>query len=73
MNPDLPPRSLDAGSCILKEHTRIYAVAGKSWLLAGALAMITASQLSLGIYQTFLAATHPGGLRTLGGLIASLL
>jgi len=35
-------------------------VAGKNRAIAAALALITVSQLALGIYRTFLAATHAG-------------
>jgi hypothetical protein len=61
---------LRSRSRILKEPNRIYAVTGKSRLIAAALATVTASQLALGIYLTFLMATHPGGPWALGGSLA---
>ena len=43
---------------------------GRSKLIAATFVMITASQLALGIYLTFLTATHPGMSWTLNGPLA---
>jgi hypothetical protein len=47
------------GRSVLKEP-RIYAVTRKSRPIAAAFTVIAASQLALGIYLTFLTATHAG-------------
>ena len=59
------------GAAVLKGLNRIYAVTGKRRLIVVGFATITASQLALGIYRTFLAITHAGGPWTLSGSLAS--
>jgi hypothetical protein len=49
------------------EVNRIYAVTGKSRLVAAGLSLITVSQLALGIHQTLLAARSPGEPSILSG------
>ena len=46
---------------ILKELNRVYAVTGKSRLVAGTFTTITVSQAGLGIYLIYLTATQQGG------------
>lgn len=63
---DLPLGRLAVSSCVLKGLHRVYAVTGKRRPIAVALAMITTSQLALGIYGIAMTATHSGGRWTLG-------
>jgi len=61
-SPDnFPTRPPVTGNRVLIGPNRIYAVTGKSRPIAVAFAVIATSQLALGIYMTFMAATHAGG------------
>ena len=53
-------QTLGRGESSSQDPNRIYAVTGKSRPIAVAFAVITTSQLALGIHHTSVVAAHPG-------------
>ena len=61
---------LVVGGRVFTEPNRIYAVSGRSRLIAAPFSLITTAQLALGVYRIFLAATLPGGSWIYSGSLA---
>jgi len=56
---------------VFSKPNRIYAVTGRNKPIAAVFVVIAVSQFGLGIYLTFLTATHPGRPRALSGSLVS--